>query len=230
MTTIQTNPSQTAAVAVGATQADADSAAVSALPDLPSPTVGFADPVAAALAALDKMLKGARDYENSVRHALRKDQIAAEKASVKDLHEKANAIRSAAWVSAACDAAAAASTALDALGGGTTKSVTSIEDRTTKMTVETTRTSWESIVGGNASKIALEASNTVHQFGEAAATCHEADSKAADAQADGIKSEMDDAKDRAKDLGELTQKVYDTIKSIQESKQAAAMAILQQRS
>ncbi len=230
MTTIQTNLATAAAGTAGPSQADAESNSVAELPDLPAPTVGFADPTAAALATLAKMLKGARDHENSVRQALRKDQIAAEKASVRDLHGKADAIRGAAWVSAVCDAAAAAGTALDAVGGGTTRTATSVEDGTTKVTTEVTSTNWMSIVGGGASKIALNASDTAHQFGDAAATSHEADSKAADAQADGIKSQMDDTQDRAKDLGELTQKVYDTIKSMQESKQAAAMAILRQRS
>ncbi len=212
MTTIQTNPSLAAAATAGATQPNTDSADLSALPALPSPTVGFADPVAAALAALDKMLKGARDHESAVRHALRKDQIATEKASVKDLHEKAGAIRSAAWASAACEVVAAAGTGLEAVGGGPRSK------------------DWKAVVGSGVSSIGLHASGTLQQFGEAAGTSHQADSKAADARADGIKSQMDDAQDRAKDLGELTQKVYDTIKSVQESKQAAAMAILRQRS
>jgi hypothetical protein len=142
-------------------------------------TFASGDPLLYVLAQRVEVERENQHYDDSVRARAREARLAADRAAVDALHDKADAIRTGAWVSLAVTAA---STGAQAAGVATRSSASAENAGDAAQSTATCKLSAGFTAGGAGLSAGSEPAGRL--FGDAPAAGYEADAKAAQGRAD----------------------------------------------
>jgi len=191
-----------AAATLQASELPATTPAVAA-PDPATPQIPWTDGVTAALEEIAKFLKESRAQQQAFKRAESDSRYHEALEQVGELHEKADAIRSGAFVSAAM------------LGMSAVSSWGAFESQ------GKTSNLWTALAKGFD-----HSSDLSGKVADAAGTDHEAAAKGHEALGERHRDRADAASDRARDLGDLVTKAHDAIRAVLEARHAARMAAI----
>lgn len=220
-------------------------------PPLPDLQALPGDPIAAALATIAKFSSDLRDLNQSMKKAADEARVKADLREVAAMREKADAIRSGACFTAGLLAASAAmqgakfanelnrprpeatDAALvdaksEAYGLSAARRLSLHESRTAAVFESNRVDAWSNACGAGAD-VASKSTEIASGFADAAATEHDADARLAASQAKTHETAAQLYGDEAAQMQELAQKAMDAIRSINESRHAAQMAIVSMR-
>jgi hypothetical protein len=201
---------------------------VDASPMIPSPYSGFGDPVAAALAAVAKFAKEARELSRDLQKAQRAAQEAAERQGVAAMRDKADEIRTGAVIGAISLGVSTALSGAAFVSSLTSPSPSAIE----RARQGGSHAADRAATHGAYSRLFEAGSRSTATFAEIqekaasgrAALC-EADSMAAESRAKSAGSKAELFGDNAAQAEEIARKAADAIRAVADARHSAQLAI-----